>query len=127
MENTEWIGKNIYITILGFSKFHGLAPFKLESLIKLIKEPDNKYDSEAIACEMRHFGKVGYVANSTQTVAKGTMSLGRAYDKISDEYFAKVKFITQNTVIAKILTTEEFTAEMKDPQSDIHYLSDGDD
>ncbi|MDO5859829.1 hypothetical protein [Methanobrevibacter sp.] len=127
MENSQWIEKNMHITLLGFSKFHGLKPFKLESLIKLIKEPENKYDNEAIACEMRYFGKVGYVANSTQTVAMGTMSSGRVYDKIDDTYFAKVKFITQNTVIAKILTSEEYNEEMKNPQSDIHYLSDSDD
>ena len=127
MENTDWIERNIYITVLGFSKYHGSKPFKLDSLIKLVKVPENEYDPEAIACEMRYFGKVGYVANSTQTVAKGTMSGGRVYDKIEDPYFAKVKFVAQNTVIAKILTTEEFTNEMKNPESDIHYLSDSDD
>lgn len=124
MENTDWIEKDMHITILGFSKFHGLKPFKIDSLIKLAKEPDNKYDGEAIACEMRYFGRVGYVANSTQTVAKGTMSSGRLYDKIEDEYFAKVKFITHETVIAKVLNSEEFVSEMENPESDIHYLSD---
>ncbi len=124
MENTDWIEKDINITILGFSKFHGLKPFRINSIIKLVKEPDNKYDDEAIACEMRYFGKVGYVANSTQTVVRGTMSAGRVYDKIEDGYFAKVKFITHDSVIAKILNSEEFVSEMKNPESDIHYLSD---
>lgn len=127
MESEEWIEKNMHITLLGFSKFHGLKPFNLESLIKLVKEPENKYDTEAIACEMRYFGKVGYVANSTNTVIKGTMSSGRVFDKIEDEYFAKVKFITHDLIIAKILTTEEYLSEMKNPESDIHYLSDSDD
>lgn len=32
--------------------------------IKLIKEPDNNYDKEAIRIELRGIGKIGYVANS---------------------------------------------------------------
>lgn len=54
----------MYITITAFNKFHGSKPLALERLVKLVKEPENKYDTEAIACEMRHFGKIGYLANS---------------------------------------------------------------
>ena len=93
----------MYITVIGFNDLHGKKPFKLDGIIKLSKEPDNKYDTEAIACEMRYFGKIGYVANSTNTVIKGTMSAGRAYDKITDEYFARIKFIKDNFAIAKII------------------------
>ena len=71
----------MYITILSFNKLHGSKPFKIDGLVKLIKEPDNKYDTEAIACEMRYFGKIGYVSNSVNTVVKGSMSAGRVYDK----------------------------------------------
>ena len=114
----------MYITILTFDKLHGPKPLALNGLVKLVKEPNNKYDAEAIACEMRHFGKIGYVSNSTHTVAKGTMSAGRVYDKISDEYIARIQFIVGKEAIAKVITTEEFTEEMKNPKSDIHYLFD---
>ena len=114
----------MYITILSMDRFHGPKPLALNRLVKLTKEPDNKYDAEAIACEMRHFGQIGYVANSTRTVAKGTMSGGRLYDKISDEYIAKIQFIIGKEAIAKVLTTEEFTEEVKNPESDIHFLFD---
>ena len=103
---------------------HGSKPLKLERLVKLVKEPDNKYDTEAIACEMRYFGKIGYVANSTNTVVMGSMSSGRIYDKINDEYFARIKFITGSIALAKILTSDEYVAEVENPESDIHYLSD---
>ena len=83
---------------------------------------DCKYDTEAIACEMRYFGKIGYVANSTNTVVKGCMSGGRLYDKINDEYFAKIKFITDSLAIAKVLTSDEYIAEVENPESDVHYL-----
>jgi len=114
----------MYITIIAFDRMHGSKPLVLNGIVKLQKEPDNKYDSEAIACEMRYYGKIGYISNSTNTVARGTMSAGRIYDKITDEYFAKIKFIIENKAIAKILTTEEFTKEIENKESDIHYLSD---
>ena len=114
---------NMYITVIGFNDLHGKKPFKLDGIIKLSKEPDNKYDTEAIACEMRYFGKIGYVANSTNTVIKGTMSAGRAYDKITDEYFARIKSIKDNFAIAKILTSDEYIEEVENPESDVHYLA----
>ena len=114
----------MYSTIQSFNNMHGSKPLKLERLVKLVKEPDNKYDTEAIACEMRYFGKIGYVANSTNTVVMGSMSSGRIYDKINDEYFARIKFITGSIALAKILTSDEYVAEVENPESDIHYLSD---
>ena len=114
----------MYITITAFQNMHGSKPLKLNSIVKLVKEPDNKYDTEAIACEMRYFGKMGYVSNSVNTVVTGCMSAGRLYDKINDEYFAKIKFITDSIAIAKVLTSDEYIAEVENPESDIHYLSD---
>ena len=112
----------MYITVIAFDKFYGTKPLKLNGIIKLVKEPDNKYDAEAIACEMRHFGKIGYVANSVNSVIKGCMSSGRVIDKIDDEDFAKIHFITHHDAIAKVLTKEEFEAELENPESDVHYL-----
>lgn len=114
----------MYITIQSFQNMHGTKPLKLDGLVKLVKEPDNKYDSEAIACEMRYFGKIGYLSNSTNTVVRGTMSSGRLYDKINDEYFARIKFITGQIAIAKVLTSDEYVKEVENPESDVHYLSD---
>lgn len=113
----------LYITVIAMEKMYGAKPLKLNGIIKLTKEPENPYDAESIACEMRHFGKIGYLANSTHTVIKGTMSAGRLYDKINDEYFAKIRFITGNYAIAKVLDSDEFIAEIENPESDVHYLS----
>ncbi|WP_405294240.1 HIRAN domain-containing protein [Methanobrevibacter sp.] len=112
----------MYITVIAFDDLHGQKPLVLNGIVKLVKEPENKYDDEAIACEMRYFGKIGYVSNSIQTVIRGTMSAGRLYDKISDEYFAKIQFIKGKNVIAKVLSIEELTEEIKDEESDVHYL-----
>ena len=112
----------MYITIISFEDMHGTKPLKLNGIVKLVKEPSNQYDTEAIACEMRHFGKIGYVANSTQTVVIGSMSAGRLYDKIADVYFAKIQFITGRTAIAKVLSSDEYINEVENPESDVHHL-----
>jgi hypothetical protein len=113
----------MFITVIAFDKMHGAKPLKLNGIIKLVKEPDNKYDPEAIACEMRYFGKIGYLANSVNSVIKGCMSSGRVYDKIEDEYYARIKFITDHNAIAKVLSSDEFIEEIENPESDVHYLS----
>ena len=124
MEFIDWTEKEIYITLNAFSMFHGIKPFKPGAIIKLTKDTENTYDQEAIACEMRYFGRVGYVANSVNTVAKGCMSAGRVYDKIEDGYIAQIKFLTKSEAIAKILTHDEYMQELENPESDVHYLSD---
>lgn len=112
----------MYITVTAFENLHGAKPLKLNGIVKLVKEPTNQYDAEAIACEMRHFGKIGYVANSTRTVVKGCMSAGRVYDKITDVYFAKIQFVTGSIAIAKVLSSDEYIKELEDKESDVHYL-----
>lgn len=116
------MSKDLFITVTGFNNYHGLKPFKVNSVLKLVKEPDNAYDDEAIAVEMRYAGKVGFVANSYRRKAKGTMSAGRIYEKILDKDYAQVKFITDSAIIAKVLTIEEQDELRKDPENDINYL-----
>ncbi|MCF0226866.1 MAG: hypothetical protein HUK28_06145 [Methanobrevibacter sp.] len=116
--------KDMYITITAIHKFGGEKPFRVRNLLKLVKDKNNDHDDEAIAVEMRFAGKVGYVANSTKTVIRGTMSAGRVYDKLTDEDYAEVKFYSNGFVIAKILTSEEIDELRKDKDNDINFLSD---
>lgn len=70
-----------FITITGL-KFHfGSKPFAVGQKVKLVKEPDNEYDSEAIKAELPGLGCAGYVANSPHTVLGDCISAGRLYDK----------------------------------------------
>lgn len=109
---------DLYATVVGINNYKGNQVFKLKSIVKLIKEPENDYDTEAIMCELKYIGKTGYIANSTKTVIKGTMSAGRIYDKIEDVSFAEVKFIANDSVIAKILTAEEIDELLKANEND---------
>lgn len=115
---SENVTQDLFATVVGLKNYKGNQVFKLGSVVKLIKEPDNDYDTEAIMCELKYIGKTGYIANSTKTVIKGTMSAGRIYDKIDDVSFAKVKFIADDSVIAKVLTSEEIDDLLKANEND---------
>lgn len=112
-----------FITIICFNQFHGKKIFKIGSILKLVKEPDNNHDAEAIRVDMRYAGTVGYLANSTKTVVRGTMSGGRVYDKIDENNcYAMVKFISHHNVIAKIIEEDELEELKKDPENDVNFI-----
>lgn len=91
-----------YVTITGFKAYEGLFPFKIGYLVRCEKEPENLYDSEAIRCSMPMIGTVGYIANSTGTVAGGTMSAGRLYDKVEKKFYVRVMFTTFTKIICRV-------------------------
>lgn len=115
--------EDMYATIVGLNNYEGNKVFKIGSVVKLVKEPDNEYDLEAIACETKYIGKTGYIANSAKTVTKGTMSAGRIYDKIDDVSFCEVKFVSHDSVIAKILTYEQIKELQEKNDEDDFYNS----
>ena len=114
----ESVTQDLFATVVGLKNYKGNNVFKLGSIVKLIKEPDNDFDTEAIKCELNYIGKTGYLANSTKTVIKGTMSAGRIYDKIENVSFAEVKFIADDSVIAKVLTPTEIDELLKSHEND---------
>ena len=55
--------KTIYFTITGCNHHLGTKFFEKGMSVKLIKEPDNEWDKEAIKVEVDGLGTVGHVAN----------------------------------------------------------------
>ena len=96
-----------FITITGLNHYYGKKPFEVGRVFKIIKEPDNEYDDEAICAFLPFIEKIGYVANSTNTVYQGTVSAGRLYDKIDDYAYARTMFITHSSVIALVLDKDD--------------------
>ena len=92
----------VYFTITGLNFYYGSELFKKGMEVKLIKEPDNRHDKEAIKVEMKGLGKVGYVANSTHTVLGDSLSAGRMYDKIGKKAKAVVKAVTPRAVLCTV-------------------------
>ena len=82
--------KDIYFTITGLGFRHGSEFLEPDMRVRLVKEPDNEYDKEAIRVEMEGLGLVGYVANSIKTVLGESFSGGRLYDRIGDTAHGRV-------------------------------------
>ena len=97
----------IFITITGTDFKYGSDYLKRGMIVKLIKEPDNQYDKEAIRVELKPFGKIGYVANSVKTVIGECYSAGRIYDKIGKKAKAEIRFVTESGVIAMIKESDK--------------------
>ena len=89
----------IYFTIAGTNHWHGQEFIEPGMKVKLVKEPDNEVDSEAIKVEMPGIGQIGYVANSPYTVIGESMSAGRIYDKIGDEAEGTVLYVLPKGVL----------------------------
>lgn len=92
----------VYFTLTGTNHWEGSEFMKKGMKVKLVKEPDNKYDHEAIKVEMDGFGQVGYVANSTNTVIGESYSAGRLYDKIGKKAKGKIVAVCDRGVLCKI-------------------------
>jgi hypothetical protein len=96
-----------YVTITGCQHYFGSNILKVGQIIKLRKDYDNQHDDEAIEAQLESIGKIGYVANSAHTVARGTKSAGRIYDTFQNECRASIRFIVKDTAIAAVLGESE--------------------
>ncbi len=88
-----------YFTITGTRFHYGQDFFEKGMKVRLEKEPDNKYDQEAIKVMVKGLGHVGYVANSPHTVIGESYSAGRLYDKIGDKAKGKVVMISERGIL----------------------------
>ena len=103
----EMTMEKIYFTIAGTRHHYGQEFFETKQEVKLVKDPDNEFDKEAIKVEMDGLGLVGYVANSPYTVQGESMSAGRLYDRIGDTAKGVVKYVLPQGVLCELLIGEE--------------------
>lgn len=89
----------IYFTITGTHCFYDTDIFEKDMKVRLVKEPDNPFDKEAIKVELDGLGTVGYVANSVHTIIGESYSAGRIYDKIGDKVTGTVLYKVNNGVL----------------------------
>lgn len=94
----------ILLTVVGIQYYCDEGDIEPGQEVTLIKEPSNKYDKEAIAVLSGSKGleKIGYIANSIKTVAKGSYSAGRLYDKIPDSIKAKIILVLDEVAVCKV-------------------------
>lgn len=101
-ERREHTMDKIYFTIAGAKYRYGTDFMKKGMKVKLVKEPDNEHDPEAIRVEMKGMGQVGYVANSTYTVKGESMSAGRIYDKIGKKAKGRILYLIGDSAICEL-------------------------
>ena len=94
--------EEMYFTIAGCNHYYGTEFMEKGMKVKLVKEPDNEYDKEAIQVKIKGLGKVGYVANSPYTVQGESMSAGSLYDKIGDKAKGKIVFVVGGTAVCRV-------------------------
>ena len=94
--------KDVIFTITGMNHYYGSDFLKKGMQVKLIKEPDNAYDKEAIRVELKGLGKIGYVANSPYTVLGDSKSAGRMYDLMKRKAKGKVLLVTSRDAICEL-------------------------
>lgn len=111
-----------YVAVVGFGQFYGRKIFKPDQIVKLVKEPNNPFDDEAIRVEIEPVGQVGYVANSTATVPRGCHSAGRIYDTFEQHCYGIVRFVTKETVIVELLDKIRMQIVLLET-CDLHQLS----
>ncbi len=104
-EKEEIVMEELYFTIAGCDHYFGSDFMEKGMKVKLEKEPDNKYDKEAIQVKVKGLGKIGYVANSSFTVKGESMSAGRLYDKIGDKAKGKIMFVIDGGAVCRITAT----------------------
>lgn len=97
----------MFVTITGFNNYYKLKPFSIGNIIMCVKDAGNPYDSDAIKAMLPLLGTVGYLSNSVDTTAGGTMSASRIYEKVADKFFIKVRFTTYTKVICEILSGDQ--------------------
>lgn len=94
----------VYMTLIG------AASVDIGDYVLLMKDYENKADNEAILAwkidalsgEMLN-GEKMLVANSVETVIRGTRSAGRIYDKFGTKARAQVMFKVMNSAIARVV------------------------
>lgn len=99
--------EKIYFTIAGMGHYFGNEFVEPNMEVKLVKEPDNEHDKEAIKVELPGLGQVGYVANSPFTVMGESMSAGRIYDKMGETAIGKVMYVIPQGVLCELVVEEK--------------------
>ncbi len=91
-----------YITITGTQYYAGESVFQIGGRLRLVKEPSNTADEEAIKVVSERDVLYGYCANSVSTVARGTHSAGYIYRDFDRETHCRVLFVLNGSVIAEL-------------------------
>ena len=83
----------LFFTITGMNHYYGSEFLKPGMKVRLVKEPDNEYDNEAIKVELKGLGKIGYVAASPYTRIGESVSAGRLGVEFRDNASGRIMYL----------------------------------
>lgn len=112
-KRSERMKENDFITITNIKEYIEMGMIKIGEVLHLKKEPENAYDMEAILVEDKNEIPIGHVANSVNSVAKGTHSAGYIYQSFRDSILCTVKFIYHDMIIAQLQLPQEDREDMQ--------------
>lgn len=112
-KRSERMKENDFITITNIKEYIEMGMIKIGEVLHLKKEPENAYDMEAILVEDKNEIPIGHVANSVNSVAKGTHSAGYIYQSFKDSILCTVKFIYHDMMIAQLQLPQEDREDMQ--------------
>ena len=98
-----------YLTITHIDEYAGSDTIRPGMKLRLKKDHCNPYDDEAILVLMDHEIRVGYAANSTCTVLRGTHSAGYLQHLFEEETGCTVCFTGTDFAIALLDDSPEHT------------------
>lgn len=102
-----------FVSITGCSYYQGTNAINVGDKLCIVKDKDNPHDSKAIAvCQFTEcfqgprtklHARLGYIAQSSNTIVEGTLSATQIYDSIRDCGKIEVMFKGNYAIIAKII------------------------
>ena len=57
--------EDLYVTVTGFANYYHKKPFAIGNVLIFVKEPSNKYDSEAITVKLPIIGNFTVIASES--------------------------------------------------------------
>ena len=102
--------ENTFITITSLDNME-LSDYVKPGERMILKKTPDENDEEAITVYSGNNKKYGYVANSSNTVARGTHSAGFIYRGFYQEAECIARFVLKNVTIAEVLLED---ADMKE-------------
>ncbi len=98
MDSSEF---DVLVTVTGFWHYPNARRLLEGEKIILRKEPQNEYDSSAIAVFLPE-GKIGYIANNRETIRTGTISATALCELMKDSAQAEVLEGTYHDAVCKV-------------------------
>ena len=95
--------RGFYVTIAETGKYYGKTPFNVGGIVKLSKERKNECDNVTLPL----LGVIGCLAPEGDSLVQVTMGVNKIYDMLGKHAYAQILFVSDFTVIAKILRTKD--------------------